>query len=237
MLRILFFFLFSSNILFGNEVLFLRDNLKKAKDGDYLVTMQNKMYTLFRIESHKTETLFIEEISIPSNVFNQEKISFRTWYERQNPSHTSWTMYEIDLNSGKIVKSYFYAKGVWYEKNMTNSFLTTLLNLRLTKVPSSERKKVGRVYKTELENKPSYWQPKLKIEGHFVEGIPFDAWKGQWPNDKSELSGKSITLFIPEQSDLYPSYLPYWLEIQGTITSAKIRIVDSGRNLTSTHSF
>ncbi len=209
------------------DTLFLRENLKKARINDYLVTMQNKTFTLFRIDNNKSNSILIEEISIPALNFQREGGSFRAWYEKNAPKSTSRTLYEIDLTNGKIIKSYCFFKNQWLEKPSSNTFLSTLLNLHLQKIPALERKKIGR------SNPPKFWQPRLQFEGQTLENILFSAWRTKWPNDKSELSGKTIEVYTPEDSELYPSYLPYWLEISGMIGKAKIRIIDSGRNLKS----
>jgi len=219
------------------DTLYLRENLKKAKSGDFVVTMQNKTFTMFHINKIDGNSLFIEEISIPSTKFAKENCTFRAWFEGGAPKNSSWIMYKIDLSTGQMLKSYVHLQNGWVEKPINQSFLSTLLNLRLNAVSPSERKKIGRVPHNRNGDKGFLWQPQLKLEGQVVKDIPFNAWYAKWPNDKSDLSGKSIEIYTPEDSDFYPSYLPYWLEISGMIGSAKIRIVDSGRNLTSPHPF
>jgi hypothetical protein len=218
------------------DVLFLRENLQKAKPGDFLVTMQNKTLTLFHIHKTEENALFIEEVSIAWPVFQQFKgCTFRNWFENGATRNTSWLMYKIDLRTGFLLKSYVYMPSGWVEKPENHSFLTTLLNLRLVEVPPHERKRIGRVPQGKTLDPSSFWQPQMKIDGQLVKNIPFQAWRTKWPNDKSELSGKTIEIYTPEDSALYPSYLPYWLEITGVIGNAKIRIIDSGRSLNSPH--
>jgi hypothetical protein len=218
------------------DVLYLRENLQKAKPGDFLVTMQNKMLTLFHIYSTEENALFIEEVSIPWAKFQQlQGCTFRNWFEKGAPRNTSWIMYKIDLRTGLLLKSYAFLPNGWVEKPMNNSFLSTLLNLRLVEVPIQERKRIGRVPQGKIIDPSSFWQPQLKIDGQLVKNVPFQAWRTKWPNDKSDLAGKMIEIYTPEDSNLYPSYLPYWLEISGMIGNAKIRIIDSGRKLTSPH--
>ena len=45
--------------------IYLRDNLKKAKKGDYIVTTQSKNYTLLHIYDKQDSSLSIEEITVP----------------------------------------------------------------------------------------------------------------------------------------------------------------------------
>src|SRR5665647_243804 len=87
---ILLFFLFCQVSLHAdniNSTLYLRENLKKAKAGDYVVTMQNKNLTMFHINKIDGNSLFIEEISIPFIKFSQENCSFRTWFEKGAVKH------------------------------------------------------------------------------------------------------------------------------------------------------
>lgn len=222
---LIFFLFIIFQISFLNaETFLLRENLKKAKTGDFLVTMQNKTLTLFRIDKKENNSLFIEEISVPIAKFQNQGCTIRSWYEHGSPNATSRQSYEIDLATGRILNSYQFYNESWHKKPLVNVFLTSLLNLNLTPIPFNERKKIGRV-------SSAIWHPRLKFEGQTIENVPFDAWRAKWPEDKSELSNKTIEIYTPEDSELYPSYLPYWLEISGMMGSAKIRIIDSGKNL------
>lgn len=226
----LYIFIFFNASLYA-EILHLRENFKKAESGDFLVAMQGKVLTLFRIEKNENQILYLEEVSIGSTVFKKQKTTFKSWFENGAIGFTSWNFYEIHLNTGKIIKSYNFLNGQWTEKPVLNSFLPTLLNLKLTKVPLNLRKKLGK----SSNGAPLYWQPKLQFEGQCIENIFFDAWFAKWPNDKSELSEKTIEIYTPENSSLYPAYLPYWLEVSGMVGGAKIRMIDSGKNLKSPH--
>jgi hypothetical protein len=46
-------------------------------------------------------------------------------------------------------------------------------------------------------------------------------------------SGKSIEVYVPHENNKYPSYFPYWLQISGLISNAKVRIIDSGTGMIS----
>jgi len=224
---LLLFFLLASffqTSLYSETSFYLRENLKKANRGDYLVTMQGKTFTLYHIKKIEEPLIFIEEVSIPSLKFQAMGCLFRTWFTEGAQNNSSRSMYAIDLNSGQMTNSYAFMNDIWVEKPLSNVFLSTLLNLHLNPIPLSERKKIG-------GNGNGYWQPKLVFDGQWIKNAPFYAWATRWPDDNSELSGKTIEVYLPENSDLYPAYLPYWLEISGVVGSQKIRIVDSGKNL------
>lgn len=214
--------LISKIFLYAETDFYLSENLNKAKSGDYLVTMQGKTVTLYHIQKLEIPLIFIEEMSIPYSKFREMKCLFKTWFESGAPNSTSRSMYAINLNSGQMVKSFAFFDGSWVERPVSNNFLSTLLNLHLREIPDSDRKKISGNAK---------WQPKLVFDGQWIKNAPFFAWRTTWPNDNSELAGRVIDIYTPEESDLYPSYLPYWLEINGIVGSQKIRIIDSGRNL------
>ena len=48
----------------------LRERFQEADPGDYVVTSQNKIYTLFHIHSKNDSVITLEEVSIPENKFN-----------------------------------------------------------------------------------------------------------------------------------------------------------------------
>jgi hypothetical protein len=71
------------------------------------------------------------------------------------------------------------------------------------------------------------------VDGNNIPAVPFEAWQTHWPKDGTDLSGKSIEVYVPQENDKYPSYFPYWLQISGMVGNAKVRIVDSGSYMNS----
>ncbi len=211
----------------------LRDNLQNAEPGDYIVTAQGKNYSLLHIYSKTDQTLTIEEISIPASKIPKSNFSWSTWIMNQAPGHTSWVLYTLDLNSGNFIHFYALTRGKWYEMTPPDNFLSMLLNVRFDFIPPDQRRRIGITLRTGPYDKRPYWEPHMVVNGQTVEGVRFDAWRTTWPKDGSELAGKTIEVYLPEEGLNYPAYFPYWLQISGVIGSAKIRIVDSGTGLTS----
>lgn len=213
------------------DSLCLRDNLQRANPGDYLVVSANKTITLMHIFGKQGEFLTIEEIAIPESR-KPQKISWREWVRNHAPGNTSWVMYDIDLKTGKMVRYYSFTKRGWFEIAEADNFLSKLLNLRLSKIPDKDRKKVGiKIFSGSEESR--FWQPNLVVEGKIMRGVKFDAWRTRWPKDNSDLSGKSIEVYLPQDNQSYPSYFPYWLQINGVIGKARVRMIDSGSGLES----
>lgn len=221
--RYLLLFLFLTFPLLGD--IYLRDNLKQAEPGDFIVTAQGKMFTLLHIHEKNGDDLIIEEVSVPENRMPSRQYTWRSWVEQSAPYHTSWVMYRVNLATGRMTQHYNFAKNEWRDMSNCENFLSTLLNLRMSKIPTNQRRRVG--------NSRRNWSPKMVVDGRTIPGVPFDAWRTHWPDDGSDLAGKTIEVFVPEENTKYPSYFPYWLQIKGFIGKAKVRIIDSGTNLKS----
>lgn len=213
------------------EELILRDNLQRAHPGDYVVISSNKIQTLMHIYAKKNEILTIEEIAVPESKRSSET-NWKEWVSQGAPENISWVMFDIDLHTGQMMRYYSFTKKNWFEIPDADNFLSKLLNLKFTKIPESARKRVGPKPISGPEWRP-LWQPRMIVEGQPLHGVAFDAWRTKWPRDGSDLSGKTIEVYLPRDSQRYPAYFPYWLQINGAIGKAKIRIIDSGSQLQS----
>lgn len=222
--------MFWSTGLIAEETLLLRTNLERAQPGDYIVTVQNKNYTLLLVRNKEDDTISIDEITIPSKRL-PESNSWRNWVEKKAPGNTCWIMYTIHLPTGAIQKTYSFTKREWVNIPQSQNFLSTLLNLQFQLVPNGERKKIGSTISAGKNDHRPLWQPPLVVEGKKIPGVSFVAWRAHWPKDGSELSGRTIEAYLPKDSDKYPSYFPYWLQISGMVGKAKVRIIDSGSKL------
>lgn len=220
--------------LFGAEnTIFLRDNLKRAQKGDFIVTAQNKSYTLLHIAQKENNQLKIEEITVPISRINTKNFSWKEWVKQGAPCNTAWVMYIVNLDTGKMQNFFSVTKNEWCDLSTADNFLTTLLNLRLHQIPKSERRKVGPPPPSGSPDWRPLWQPQMVMNGQTIEGVSFESWRTQWPKDGGPLSGKTIEVFVPEENDKYPSYFPYWLQISTLVGKAKVRIIDAGTDLES----
>lgn len=221
-------------ISFAEAKPILRDNIVKAKPGDYIVTNQSKMFTVLYIRNTTDNGLILEEISAPLNRIPKNKYSWKQWIENEAPGHTSWVVYWLNTNNGDIERAFSFTKNCWFKIKDSDNFLTTLINIRFQKIPLSKRKRVGpKSGASPNQDWRNVWQPRMIVNGETIPGVQFDAWVAKWPSDGSELSGKTIEVFTPEDSERYPSYFPYWLQVSGMIGKARVRIMDSGTGLKS----
>lgn len=217
---------------YAENDLVLRDRLQRAETGDFLVMAFGKNITVMLIEGKTPATLTIQEISVPSSrVAKQTR--WKEWVQQDAPCHTAWVRYTVALESGQMLDYYSFTQHTWCDVSQTDHFLATLLNLRFKLIPFQKRKKIGPQPISGNPDNRRLWQPPMVFEGQTITNITFDAWQTRWPKDKSDLSGKIIEVYLPAEGSPYPAYFPYWLQISGLIGKAKLRIVDSGRNLTS----
>lgn len=214
----------------AEEMLLLRNNLMRAQPGDYIVTSQNKNYTILIVRGKDNEYINIDEITVPSKRMSGST-SWRSWIEKGAPGNTCWVMYPIHVPSGSIQKAFSFTKKEWVSVPQSQNFLSTLLNLQFQRIPDDERKKIGPAMSAENADKRPLWQPPLVVEGKKISGVAFDAWRTRWPKDGSEMAGRTIEVFLPRDNAQYPAYFPYWLQISGMVGKAKVRIVDSGSKL------
>lgn len=214
------------------DALTLGENLQRSRVGDYIVTIQNKNYSLLHIFDKQNDSLTIEEICVPANRINQGKVNWRDWYRQGAPYHTAWVIYKIQLSTGKIFETYSVPQQTWVKGPPEGQFLPTLLNLYLTRIPDKERKRIGSAECAGFPDTRPLWRPKMISEGKEIPNVAFWALRAHWPKDNSQLSGRWIDIYLPEESDKYPSYFPYWLEFKGMSGSrVTVHIVDSGSNL------
>lgn len=234
--KILFFFVLVLTSQFSsvasNEI-FLRDNLQKARAGDFIVIAQGKSYNLLAIRNVTPNSFTLEEITLPMNAkIKVGQFSWKDWVAQGAPGNTCWVIYEINPWNGDIRNAFSFSRNDSFAIQQTQNFLGKLLQLHMMYIPETERKKIGP--KPLGADWRPLWQPKLIYEGYEVKGIQFDAWKTRWPNDGSELANKIIEVYLPQDHySAYPAYFPYWLQVHGALGKAKIRIIDSGSNLQS----
>lgn len=218
----------------SEDAIYLRDNLKNAHPGDFIVIAQDNNYTLLHIRKNDNDKMVVEEIAITAARYQQQKLWWKEWVEKGAPGNTSWVVYTINLTNGHINDYYSVTRKAWCEVPQADIFLSKLLMLRLRRLAADERKRVGPppAIGSPYDWRP-FWQPKMVFEGREVANVRFDAWRAIWPRDNSPLSGKQIDVFIPEDNQKYPTYFPYWLQVTGIVGKAKIRIIDAGTGLTS----
>lgn len=235
-ISILFIFLFLSISTFAYPGdISLADSLKNAKKGDFVVTCQNKNFTLFHVFDVHDSTLVIEEISAPLTERKEIKSNWQEWIDKKAPGNTSWIMYELDLGSKKIEDIYSYSQKSWQKIYAGDQIFPTLINLKFSPLEDEKRKKAGPKPLPEMVDDRPLWQPPIYSNGKKIKGISSLAYKAYWPADSSDLAGKKIEIYLPKKNESVPSYFPFWIQVSNQFAQTKLRVIDSGFNLKSPH--
>ncbi len=209
--------LFSSVVLADD--LFLKEKLQEATPGSYLVLYADKTFTFFHIYENTGDRLIIEEVTLPAPL--KPQIAWKDWFMQGAPHHTSWTMTQLNLMNGTIDEMYSFSRRGWLDPSEADRFIHTLLFLRFHEVPDQYR----RCLKDGLP-----WSPPLIVDGTPLPQIPFRAWKSRWPNDRSELARQVLEIYLPIESEegIYPTFFPYWIEVNNKLGHCRLRVVDGG---------
>lgn len=211
----------------------LQTQLKNGKAGDFVVLMQGKTCTLLHLISIHYPYALLEEVTIPALTADRYVSTWRTWISQGAPNHSSWILYQLNLEKGSVDKYYSVTKQCYFTLPEGDNFFYTLLHLDLNKIPPEQRKKVGFAPWGNSPDTRLPWEPKMVFEGQTIPHAPFDAYVGRWPDDGGPLSGKIIEVYLPQEGDKYPSYFPYWLQVRGVLGPSKVRVIESGRGLVS----
>lgn len=239
MRKLFFSCLFLWTSAFSSEIC-LKEKLSEATPGSYVVIEQNKTFTFLHIYARESQTLLLEEVSIPAARFASFVKSGRTtgwkqWFESGALGNTCWIMSQINLETGNIEETFSFTHQGWVDRSDSNPFMTILLNLTFHEIPVSQRRRIGTPPGFHKADQRPVWNPRLIVSGQAITNAPFIAYKTRWPSDGSELARKTIEIYLPnaEANQWYPVYFPYWLEVEGKIGNAKIRVIDSGLNAIS----
>lgn len=209
----------------------LKEKFATAEPGDFVVTAQQSNYSLLCIRSITPEVIIFEEISIPSAQIDLKSNNWKQWVLDKAPGHTSWTLHEIDRETGNLIECFSCSKNGWLHLDRADQFLTRLFSLPLTPIPLGERKKIGpKPTNGEIDHRAP-WNPPLVIEGKKIEKPSFDALKTRWPDDGTLLSLCFIELYFAKAPVSLP--FPCWLEVQSPHYTFKMRTIDAGKGLVS----
>lgn len=227
------FFLFSflSTALFGAPFR-LKERVEKAHIGDYMVTEAGKTITLLSIRKAHPNSIILEEISAPSASLKKRPSSWPEWVKSNAPGHTSWSMIEIDPQSGQILECFSFSRSSWVQLSEKESLIATLLYLPMRKLAPDKMRKIG---PPPLHGEPDFrkiWVPPLVYEGEKLQSPLFEVYETVWPEDGSEISGEQVTLYFDVEKQLP---LPFWIQVETSHATAALRTIDSGKNLPVIH--
>ena len=207
----------------------MADRLLDGKPGDYIVTQQDRNYSLLFVREIRNDAFLFEEITVPTHLINASSPHWKKWLLQGAAGHTSWVQYEIDPNTFHLLEAYSFSKNAWIYLDETEYMLSKLLSLPLSPISKEERKKIGPPPSNDETDRRKLWNPPFVFEGE-KKSSASEAWKTLWPQDSSLLSACQITLYFPpKELSLFPS----WIEANNGHFSYAIKLIDSGKNIES----
>lgn len=209
----------------------LQNRFENGTPGDFIVTAQEGVYTVLILRHREKSQLILEEISIPQAQLEIKKINWQNWLQEKAPGHTSWSLFEIDLEQGELIESYSINKQSWLYIDSSEFLLSKLLKLPLYKVNKEDRKKIGPPPTSGEQDVRSIWNPPLVCLGKAFKNSCFEVYQGKWPHDQSIIKDCIIDFYFSSFDPLFP--FPHWLEIHSAHYTLTIRAVDSGKGLLS----
>lgn len=228
--HILFFFAFLLSIFHLQGLDFaLKDKFRVAHVGDYIVTSQDKNYSILLIKEKGDTSIVFEEISFPETMLDPKKMSWQAYLDNKAPNHSSWILFEMSLITGELIECYSVSQRSWISLEESEHFLSKFFCLPLKEVPFEERKRIGPPPKDREDDHRAFWYPPLFIHGKKKEKPLFDIRKSKWAPDGSLLSNSSIEMFFYADDRSYP--FPIWIEVNNGHYGFKIRAQDTGKNL------
>jgi len=233
---ILRYFLFLSFLFItskGFSSFTLKERFEKAEKGDFIVTLENKTYSILLIQDifnnkKGNKILSLSEISIPQNLVNLKTFSFREWVKKNCPRNISYNIYNIDFETNSILSCYSKTKNTFFNCSNQENFLTTLLSLPLKKISDENRKKIGPPPLDNSFDTRAIWNPPQIVNGKRQKNPGFIVYQTVWPKDGTDLSGKTVDLYF-DKNEYLP--FPYWIQISNGNIDVILKIIDSGKNL------
>jgi hypothetical protein len=139
-------------------------------------------------------------------------------------------MMEINLQEREIIEAYSFTKAAWISTSTKDNFLANLLNLSLALIPNENLRRIGPAPLDGEPDRRKIWTPPLFVDGKQIKPVSFHAYETVWPQDGSEMSGKTMHLYFDKET-LSP--FPYWIQVDAGQITASLRAVDSGHHLPS----
>ena len=207
----------------------MADRLLEGKLGEYIVTQQDRNYSLLFLREIRKDAFLFEEITVPVHLITKSSPPWKEWLAKGASGHTSWVQYEIDSVTFQLLEAYSFSKNGWMYLDETDYMLSKLLSLPLSPISNDERKKIGPPPREDETDRRKIWTPPFIFEGQKKTSTA-EAWKTFWPQDGSLLSACQITLYFPPKE---LSSFPSWIEASNGHFSYAIKLIDSGKDIES----
>ncbi len=211
----------------------LQNRLQKAQMGDYILTLQNNIYTLLVINQVQNDILILEEAAFPLEILKNKPVAdYKSFLQNQLKKHSPeaivWNLYKIDLKNQKLLKAYSLKHKSILKLSDKEHFLVKMLNLPLTILPDYKRKKIGSPVQNGEIDRRKNWQPIKFFEGQKIKNPVFWVLETFWPKDGSELANKTLEFYFDAENQNF--CFPYFVQIHTPEITVFLKAVDSGKN-------
>ncbi len=193
--------------------------------NQYRFVIQILLYAV--ISSYSLYTPSLSALTVLDKLFTGNTGDSITWDLRGHT--TQLTIVEIDQTEITLLEKdadSLPQLHVLHRNSRENpkGFISTLFSLNLIEVPLNERKKGGPAPHPGEIDLRKVWNPKIKVNGESYT-LPCTAYKVQWPQDDSDLSGKQGLLYYapPPATQAFP----YWIEVATSPNPVHIWTIDS----------
>jgi hypothetical protein len=185
-------------------------------------------YSLLYVQGYENHRLILQELSIPESLVNPKTMDWEEWMRASAPGHTSWLLFEIDLQDGALQESYDVSKKEWLYLQAEDHLLVKLLHLPMRRLSDQERRRIGPAPLAGDPDNRAVWNPPQVFE-HSTGKSHTSAWRAVWPPAQSLLAGCSLDLYYDTRQSDFP--FPISIDIQSPHYRAHLHVVKAGKRL------
>ena len=209
------------------SALSIQNKIEQGAIGDYILYRQSQLVTLLRINQLNDESIIFEEISLPFSEWKKYRnIPLEKWVSNGATGHSSWTLFELEKESGEILECFSFVRQAWLKLEKDNLLLSNLFTKPLYKLKNEDRRKVGPRRPGATDTR-KVWNPPITLNGKELTS-PLEVYKIHWPKDDSPLSKKDIEMYFSKEMGTFPA----WILISDTSSDAlRIQTLDMGSSL------
>ena len=195
----------------------IEDTLSLLQSHDRIVYDFQQSITLIAVEKVDNERIVLQVATGTKDLLDRTNLSsWLTWYDQGCPDASSRESISITLQPRITIRA---------EDPQKVSWLLTLLNLPLSAVPDSARKKAGPPPSPDEPDFRKPWQPPIIVNGARI-ATPSTAFSTTWPPDDTQLANRILILYFPTSDTAVPVF-PYWIESPSS--SYHVKVIDSSR--------
>ncbi len=200
--------------LFGDAV---ASRLSLAQSGDTVVFDFHHSIAVVHVLSAHRSTVQLRVVTATKDVSSREEgTSYLEWLRHGAHGAISDETITISLDRIGVVHGSDSQKAQW---------LISLLQLELTEVPESQRRRAGPPPMSgEIDLRPMF-NPRIVVNGK-REASASTAFTTKWPEDGSELDSRWLTLYFPVSPNAVRAF-PYWIESPSS--AYHVSVIDSSR--------